>query len=306
MLQWHCTVSIQAESETRICARIDSVVESFNEVLRVGLGEVQAKYEISMPDWLVEWDAKRDGKLFPKHLLSEGADFELFQITLLEFRGLDIKTCSYITRDLRRFFGCFIFTEEAKHDLANLLVSIFKHGFLKKVVVNQLWQAKPNYLKSLRHSLKHLVEYLENEERTYRCDGHGGSSNGSVWCLSVALATVAVCRSIGGLTTCLHTIGRALEYELKSHLGVKEKARSAARAAKDARLIEQWCGSRVWKGMVRQSFKGLKYIFDHKDDEGFWDKWTHSLANQFLLVIIYCNTYPGRGGHCACCMCVQT
>ena len=85
----------------------------------------------------------------------------------------------------------------------------------------------------------------------------------------MALAALAVCRPTGGLTSCLQTIGRALEYDLKSHVRWREENGMAAQSAKDARLIELWCGSTVWKKLVKKALKGLKYIFEHRDDEGF-------------------------------------
>ena len=72
-LPWHCgggsdlcclCCSLQAASELRIMEHMDSIVASFNEVLKVGLGEVKAKYDISMPDWLTEWNVQSDGKSF--------------------------------------------------------------------------------------------------------------------------------------------------------------------------------------------------------------------------------------------------
>ena len=257
-------------SEGRIVAKIDQVVDTFNEILMAGLGEVSAKYDVALPDWFTEFDIQVNGKNFPNNLLSNNYSIEMFKITILEFRGLNVKTASDIIRDVSRFFGCFVFSNEAGKDIANLVVSIFKHGLLKTLLLSKLWNAKANYLRSLKWSLKHLVDYLENEER--------------------------ILRSFGGLTTALNTIGKALDYEMSAMVKNKEAQRRSRKAQKDTKLIQDWVGSEVYKEMVLKAFQGLRYIYEHKDDDGFWNKWTHYLATQFLVVIVCLNTYPGRCG----------
>ena len=256
--------------ENRLGQRIDQVVGSFNEVLRAGLGEVTAKYPVALPDWFTDFNPEVDGKNFPRKLMSNNINIELFKLTILEFRGLNLRTATNITRDISRFFGCFTFSNAARQDIPNLLVSILKQALLNKLLLRKLWNAKPYYLKTLRISLKHLVDYLENEER--------------------------ILRSFGGLTTALNTIGKALEYELSAIVKNKESQRRANKAQEDAQMIQNWVGSEVFKEMVLNAFKGLLYIYEHMDDDGFWNKWTHYLANQFLIIIIFLNTYPGRCG----------
>ena len=51
------------------------------------------------------------------------------------------------------------------------MVSLFKHGLLKRLVFSRVWHHKPNYLKSLKHSLKRFVEFLENDQRQLRAFG---------------------------------------------------------------------------------------------------------------------------------------
>ena len=69
-----------------------------------------------------------------------------------------------------------------------------------------------------------------------------------------------------------------------------------ARAVKDAKLIEEWVGSDIWKEMVLKSTQGLVYIHEHKDDPGFFTKLVHQLSNQLLSVIIFPNCSLGRCG----------
>ena len=70
-------------------------------------------------------------------------------------------------RDARRFLGCFSFPEEAGVDLTNLMVSLFKQGLLKRLFFSHVWHSKPNYLKSLKHSVKTFVAFLENDQRQH-------------------------------------------------------------------------------------------------------------------------------------------
>ena len=202
------TVPALEASEFRILSRNDQVVESFNEILQAGLGEVQAKYEVAFPLWFIDFDPQVNGKNFPNHLLSDNDNLEVFKLTMFEFRGLESKTASHIMRDISRFFGCFQFSNEAGQDLPNLMVSIFNHGLLKPLLLSKLRHAKPTYLMSLKWSLNHLLDFLENEER--------------------------IVRSIGGLTNALITIGKALDYELA--VMVKNKRSKRKKALRHARI----------------------------------------------------------------------
>jgi hypothetical protein len=77
---------------------------------------------------------------------------------------------------------------------------------------------------------------------------------------------------------------------------VKGQEQREARAQKDADLIDEWVGSDIWGTMVLQAMRALAYIHAHRDDEGFFSKDVHQLANQCLLLIIFLNTFPGRCG----------
>lgn len=267
----HDVLAVQLQSlENRILNRMDEIVGGFNQVLQVGLGEVQAKYMVALPDWLVDWDPSVQGKNFPPRLLAVNFNIEDFKLVMFEFRGLDSRTATNILRDVRRFLGCFIFPDEAGMDLGHLMVSIFRHGLLRPLLTNKLWNCKQNYLKSLKSSLKHFVEYLENESR--------------------------MVRAFGGLTTALGSLARALDYEMSGQNKQKEAQRKTARAVKDAKLIENWVGAAAYTVLVLKAYQGLRYIGEHAADEGFWDKWVHALANQFIVLIIYLNMYPGRCG----------
>ena len=258
------------QSETRIVQKVDSIVQSFNQVLKEGLGEVKAKYPVAISQWVTEFDPLVHGGRFPQDKLSTNYNIELFKTTMYEFRGLEPRTASYIVRDIHRFIGCFDFPDEAGEDLGHLLVSIFKAGFLRQLLTSKLWNSKAYFLKSLKQSLQHFVGFLENEERVHR--------------------------AFGGLTTALGNILRALDWELKQPLKVKDLERKQKRAEKDAELIESWVGSDIWGEMVFKAMQVLTYIFEHRADDGFFTKDVHQLANQCLAVIIFLNSYPGRCG----------
>ena len=258
------------QSETRILQRVDNIVVSFNEVLKEGLGEVRAKYPVELCPWVEEYDPVKHGTRFPANLLRTNFDITLFQHTIFEFRGLKLKTAQYTVRDIRRFLGCFEFPDEAGGDLSHLMVSIFKSGLLRLLISTKLWQAKKNFLKSLKWSLHHFIGFLENEERMHR--------------------------AFGGLTTALRNILRALDWELSQRLKVKGKEQTEKKAQKDAELIDQWVGPEVWGLLVLKAMQVLCYIHAHREEEGFFTKDVHQLANQCLLIIIYLNTYPGRCG----------
>ena len=60
--------------------------------------------------------------------------------------------------------------------------------------------------------------------------------------------------------------------------------------------IDQWVGADVWITMVRKAMDGLKFTAHYKDDPDFWSKKVHHLANQYLMVVVFLNTYLGRCG----------
>ena len=159
------------QSETRIVQKVDSIVQSFNQVLKEGLGEVKAKYPVAISQWVTEFDPLVHGGRFPQDKLSTNYNIELLKTTMYEFRGLEPRTASYIVRDIHRFIGCFDFPDEAGEDLGHLLVSIFKAGFLRQLLTSKLWNSKAYFLKSLKQSLQHFVGFLENEERVHRAFG---------------------------------------------------------------------------------------------------------------------------------------
>ena len=80
-------------SEERILTRIDEVVGGFNMILQQGLGEVQAKYQVALPDWLLEWNVSRHGKLFPTNKLASNYNLDTFKLTILEFMGAYPQNC---------------------------------------------------------------------------------------------------------------------------------------------------------------------------------------------------------------------
>ena len=229
----------------------------------IGLGEVQAKYRVALADFVSTYDPYRHGGAFPANLLKTNYNLEGFKLTIFEFRGLVEDTADNVFRDICRFLGCFEYEDSAGNDLANLMVSIHRHGLRKPLFFSDLWQAKPSYVVSLKSSLKHFLQYLENEERVHR--------------------------AVGGLTTALGSIMKALDYDLTMLVRTQKAKCRTARAVKDAQLIEQWVGADIWKEMVLKSMQGLRYIHEHMDDPGFWTKWVHQLSNQFLSVIIFLN-----------------
>ena len=63
-----------------------------------------------------------------------------------------------------------------------------------------------------------------------------------------------------------------------------ESIRKNKKALKDAKLIDYWVGAQVYTDMVLLAFQVLKYIQQHAWECGCWDKWTHCLANQMLVL----------------------
>ena len=121
---------------------------------------------------------------------------------------------------------------------------------------------------SLKVSLEHSLQYLEKETRVHR--------------------------AVGGLTTALGSVIKALDYDLSMFARAQKAKSRTVRAVKDAKIMEDGVGSDIWKEMVSKSTHGLRCIHEHKDDLGFFTKLVHQLSNQFLCVIIFPNCYPGR------------
>ena len=98
--------SVIGRVEGRIVACIDDAVVGFNRVLQQGLGEVQAKCEVTLAPCCAEWSRARYGPKFPDKKLSKHFDLDDFKTTLLEFKCLQLKTVKNVLRDITRFFGC--------------------------------------------------------------------------------------------------------------------------------------------------------------------------------------------------------
>ena len=111
---------------------------------------------------------------------------------------------------------------------------------------------------SLKVSLEHFLQYLEKEERVHR--------------------------AVGGLTTAFACIIKTMAYDLSMFARAQKAKCRTARATKDAKLVEEWVGSNIWKETVLKSTQGLRYIHEHKDDPGFFAKLVHQLSNQLLSV----------------------
>lgn len=156
---------------TFISGEIRGVVESFNVLLKKGLGEVDSKYPVALLDFVEEFDPLVHGQKFPNHLLSSNFDLSNFKVTIFEFRNLTSKHASKTLRDVNRFLGCFAFPDDAGGDLAYLTVSIFKSGLIKRLLLSRLWQGKSSYIVSLKTSLGHFVGFLEHEARLERAFG---------------------------------------------------------------------------------------------------------------------------------------
>ena len=195
-------------------------------------------------------------------------NIEDFKLTMVEFKGLAARTSANIIRHVTRFLGGYSFPDEADTDLGHLLISIFRSGLIRPLLKNKLWHCKQNYLTSLKSSLNHFAQYIENEAMVFR--------------------------AFGGLTTALGPLARALDYEMAAPTRSKEQQRQIAKAVKLVKLVDDWVGADIYTEFVTKAHQGLRYIWEHAADAGFWDKWVHSLANQFIAIIIYLNLYPGR------------
>ena len=185
------------------------------------------------------------GSAFPANLLKTNYSLEGFKLTIFEFRGLIESTD--ICRDIGLFLGVFDFDDIAGNDLSKLMVSIHKDGFIKKLIFSDTWQAKPTYIVSLKVSLKHFVEYLENEER--------------------------VNRAHGSTTTALGNILKAVDYDLSTLVRTQKAKCRTTKTVKDAILVEEWVGSDGKRFL--KSMQGLRHTHEHKDDRGFFSKMVH-------------------------------
>ena len=142
-------------------------MESLNVLLKKGLGEVDAKYPVALEDLVEDCYPRVYGHLFPMRLLSRIYDLESFHVTIYEFLNLKFKDASNTTRDIKRFLWCFVFPDDAGGDLAYLLVSIFKSGLLKRLLLSQLWQLKLSYTVSEDIFDTFLLEHDARLERAF-------------------------------------------------------------------------------------------------------------------------------------------
>ena len=55
---------------------------------------------------------------------------------------------------------------------------------------------------------------------------------------------------------------------------LRKAAGRKARAALDARHTEEWVGGDVWRDMVLEAMRSLRYI--HEDNPGFFSKMVHN------------------------------
>ena len=174
-------------------------------------------------------------------------NLEGFKLTIFEFRGLIESTAENTCRDIGLFLGVFDFDDIAGNDLSKLMVSIHKDGFIKKLIFSDTWQAKPTYIVSLKVSLKHFVEYLENEER--------------------------VNRAHGSTTTALGNIPKAVDYDLSTLVRTQKAKCRTMKTVKDAILVEEWVGSDgKW---FLKSLEALRHTHEHEHDGGFFSKVVH-------------------------------
>ena len=81
-------------SEDRHMARMDQMqtsahqtVESFNAVLRQGLGEVQAKYRVALADFAETYDRRRHGSRFPSQRIEDQLQLGRVQTYQLRVSG---------------------------------------------------------------------------------------------------------------------------------------------------------------------------------------------------------------------------
>ena len=72
--------------------------------------------------------------------------------------------------------------------------------------------------------------------------------------------------------------------------------RREERAEREAFNVDGWVSAEEWHRMAKQATLGLKFVADHKEDQGFWCKKVQNLANQFLMIIIFLTSYVGRCG----------
>ena len=109
-------------------------------------------------------------------------------------------------------------------DLGHLLISIFRGGLIRPLLTDKLWHCRQTLFRSLKKSLKHFVQYLENAARMVR----------------------ALC----GLTTVLWALSMALDSEMAGPTKLKEQQRKMAKAVKVAKLIEDWVGADIHTELV--------------------------------------------------------
>ena len=94
---------------------------SFNQ----GLGVVSAKYAVALAELVNVYHPRVHGKRFPVQCLNNNYDISEFKLAMADFRGLQDVSAEHVIRDIKRFLGSFVFSNEAGRDLPNLLVPIF-------------------------------------------------------------------------------------------------------------------------------------------------------------------------------------
>ena len=127
--------SFFVESESRVVGQIRSttnaVVESMNELLKQGLGEVEAKYDVALLDICSECNVKRRGQKLPTgHLASLGfrkLQGDHFRVP----RPCPEARFQHFPRHPSVFLGSFSFPGVAGDCLPNLLMSIIMAGLLR-------------------------------------------------------------------------------------------------------------------------------------------------------------------------------
>lgn len=252
---------------------IQPIIISFNrtiESFKENLGDIKSKYDVSIKKWLVDWDCSVHGHNFPNDKLATNFDLGAFPTHLFTMRGLDETTCRNHIRYITQFLGGFDFEDAAGKDLPNLLFVIYRNDFIEKVWSMPLWQTKPSRAWGLKTALSYLALYLHRMQETVR--------------------------PFGGLTTVLSNISVRINLDLANAIKKQKGVRRCARAIADGVNLENWVGPKKWGFMVELAMEGLQFIYNNKATPGFWDEHIHRLANEFMIVILFLNSYPGRAG----------
>ena len=181
---------------------------------------LRERYRVALADFRGDPRRSPSWRRFPNQFVEDETSI---------WKGSNLPTSSFgafvdaiadnVFRDACRFLGCFEHDDVAGHDLPNLTVSIRRAGLTKHFFFSDLWQAKPAYVVSLKVPLEHFLQCLEKEERVHR--------------------------AVGGLTTALGSVIKALYYDLSMFARAQKAKCRAARAGKVAKLME--VGSDIWK-----------------------------------------------------------